>query len=59
MTITIIQLYPRDMNLYGDWGNTLALKKRHFYFYTSYGYFKHNINYLFYTIFNLIHRSFN
>ncbi len=28
MTITIIQLYPRDMNLYGDWGNTLALKKR-------------------------------
>ena len=26
--ITIIQLYPRDMNLYGDWGNTLVLKKR-------------------------------
>ena len=26
--ITIAQLYPRDMNLYGDWGNTLALKKR-------------------------------
>ena len=28
MMITIIQLYPRDMNLYGDWGNTLTLKKR-------------------------------
>lgn len=27
-TIRIVQLYPRDMNLYGDWGNTLALKKR-------------------------------
>lgn len=27
-TITIIQLYPKDMNLYGDWGNTLTLKKR-------------------------------
>jgi possible adenosylcobyric acid synthase (glutamine-hydrolyzing) len=27
-TITIIQLYPNDMNLYGDWGNTLVLKKR-------------------------------
>lgn len=26
--IVIIQLYPRDMNLYGDWGNTLVLKKR-------------------------------
>lgn len=26
--ITIAQLYPRDMNLYGDWGNTLVLKKR-------------------------------
>lgn len=26
--ITITQLYPRDMNLYGDWGNTLVLKKR-------------------------------
>lgn len=26
--IRIVQLYPRDMNLYGDWGNTLALKKR-------------------------------
>lgn len=26
-TITIIQLYPNDMNLYGDWGNTLVLKK--------------------------------
>lgn len=27
-TIRIIQLYPRDMNLYGDWGNVLVLKKR-------------------------------
>ena len=27
-TITVIQLYPKDMNLYGDWGNTLVLKKR-------------------------------
>lgn len=27
-SIRIIQLYPRDMNLYGDWGNVLVLKKR-------------------------------
>lgn len=27
-TLTILQLYPRDMNIYGDWGNTLVLKKR-------------------------------
>lgn len=27
-TITLLQLYPRDMNIYGDWGNTLVLKKR-------------------------------
>lgn len=27
-TIRILQLYPRDMNIYGDWGNTLVLKKR-------------------------------
>lgn len=27
-TITILQLYPREMNIYGDWGNTLVLKKR-------------------------------
>lgn len=27
-TITILQLYPRDMNIYGDWGNTLTLKRR-------------------------------
>lgn len=27
-TITILQLYPRDMNIYGDWGNTLVLKRR-------------------------------
>lgn len=27
-TITLLQLYPRDMNIYGDWGNTLTLKRR-------------------------------
>lgn len=27
-SITILQLYPRDMNIYGDWGNVLTLKKR-------------------------------
>ena len=27
-TITLLQLYPRDMNIYGDWGNTLVLKRR-------------------------------
>lgn len=27
-TLRILQLYPRDMNIYGDWGNTLVLKKR-------------------------------
>jgi CobQ-like glutamine amidotransferase family enzyme len=27
-TITILQLYPKDMNIYGDFGNTLTLKKR-------------------------------
>ncbi|EEH64594.1 CobB/CobQ-like protein [Gleimia coleocanis DSM 15436] len=26
--IQILQLYPKDMNLYGDWGNTLTLQKR-------------------------------
>ncbi|WP_067779608.1 type 1 glutamine amidotransferase [Actinomyces vulturis] len=26
--IRLLQLYPRDMNIYGDWGNTLVLKKR-------------------------------
>lgn len=26
--ITILQLYPNDMNIYGDWGNTLTLKRR-------------------------------
>lgn len=26
--ITILQLYPRDMNIYGDFGNVLVLKKR-------------------------------
>lgn len=27
-TLTILQLYPNDMNIYGDWGNVLILKKR-------------------------------
>lgn len=27
-TLKIVQLYPRDMNIYGDWGNTLALSRR-------------------------------
>jgi CobQ-like glutamine amidotransferase family enzyme len=27
-TITLLQLYPRDMNIYGDWGNALVLKRR-------------------------------
>jgi hypothetical protein len=27
-TIRLLQLYPRDMNIYGDWGNTLVLKRR-------------------------------
>lgn len=27
-TITIMQLYPRDMNIYGDWGNVRTLAKR-------------------------------
>lgn len=26
--VTILQLYPRDMNIYGDWGNALTLKRR-------------------------------
>jgi len=26
--ITILQLYPHDMNIYGDWGNVLVLKRR-------------------------------
>lgn len=26
--IIILQLYPRDMNIYGDWGNVLVLKRR-------------------------------
>jgi CobQ-like glutamine amidotransferase family enzyme len=26
--ITLLQLYPKDMNIYGDWGNTLVLKRR-------------------------------
>ena len=27
-TIRLLQLYPRDMNIYGDWGNVLVLKRR-------------------------------
>jgi CobQ-like glutamine amidotransferase family enzyme len=26
--LTILQLYPAEMNIYGDWGNVLTLKKR-------------------------------
>ncbi len=26
--INILQLYPNEMNIYGDWGNVLVLKKR-------------------------------
>jgi CobQ-like glutamine amidotransferase family enzyme len=26
--ITIVQLYPKDMNIYGDWGNVLTIKRR-------------------------------
>ncbi|WP_035763901.1 glutamine amidotransferase [Arthrobacter sp. H20] len=27
-TLTILQLYPKEMNIYGDWGNVLVLKQR-------------------------------
>ena len=27
-TLRVVQLYPRDMNIYGDWGNTLTLLRR-------------------------------
>lgn len=27
-TLTIMQLYPDDMNIYGDWGNTLTILRR-------------------------------
>lgn len=27
-SIRLLQLYPRDMNIYGDWGNTLTLLRR-------------------------------
>lgn len=27
-TIHILQLYPRDMNIYGDWGNVLTVMRR-------------------------------
>jgi CobQ-like glutamine amidotransferase family enzyme len=26
--ITVLQLYPRDMNIYGDWGNVLTVLRR-------------------------------
>ena len=26
--ITVLQLYPRDMNIYGDWGNVLTVMRR-------------------------------
>lgn len=26
-TIRLLQLYPRDMNIYGDWGNTQLLNR--------------------------------
>ncbi len=27
-SLKILQLYPKDMNIYGDWGNVLTLKQR-------------------------------
>lgn len=27
-TLRILQLYPKDMNIYGDWGNVLSLSRR-------------------------------
>ena len=27
-TVRVLQLYPRDMNIYGDWGNALVLQQR-------------------------------
>jgi CobQ-like glutamine amidotransferase family enzyme len=27
-SLTLLQLYPHDMNIYGDWGNALVLKRR-------------------------------
>ena len=27
-TLNILQLYPRDMNIYGDWGNVLTVMRR-------------------------------
>lgn len=27
-SIKVVQLYPRDMNIYGDWGNALVLQRR-------------------------------
>ena len=27
-SLRLLQLYPRDMNIYGDWGNTLVLARR-------------------------------
>ena len=27
-TLDVLHLYPRDMNIYGDWGNVLTIKRR-------------------------------
>lgn len=27
-TLTLVQLYSKDMNIYGDWGNVLTIKRR-------------------------------
>lgn len=27
-TLRVLQLYPRDMNIYGDWGNALVMQRR-------------------------------
>ena len=27
-TIRIVHLYPKEMNIYGDWGNVLTLQRR-------------------------------
>ena len=40
-TITVLQLYPRDMNIYGDFGNALVLQRR----LEWYGYTVHLLTY--------------
>lgn len=39
--ITVVQLYPKDMNIYGDYGNVLVIKRR----LEWYGYTPHIIHY--------------